>query len=247
MKTLSGKIAWITGAGTGIGAAAATALAEAGAHIILSGRRPEPLDQIVAAILSAGGSAEAAPLDVADAAATQRIADDIGDRLGGVDIFVANAGFNVRNRSTRELTAETFDTVINTNLNGVMYGILAVLPQMRGKGGGTIIINSSWAGRFPSGVTGSAYNSAKHALVALSHTVNMENGMDGIRCSVLMPGGTNTPILQAKPNPPSPERLANLLQPEDLGALIRYIAEAPPRVCFNEIVIAPTRNPTIAI
>lgn len=246
-KNLTGKVAWITGAGTGIGAASAIALADAGAHIVLSGRRKEPLDQVVEAILSAGGAAEAAPLDVADAAATQVIADDIAARLGGVDIFMANAGLNVRNRTTRELTPETFDTVININLNGVMYGILAVLPHMRPKGAGTIIINSSWAGRFPSGRTGAAYNSAKHALTALSHTVNMENGMDGIRCCLLMPGGTNTPILHARANPPSPESLANLLQPEDLGSLVRYIAEAPPHVCFNEIVISPTKNPTIAI
>ena len=211
------------------------------------GRRKEPLDSVVEMIMSAGGSAEAAPLDVADAAATQAIADDIMARLGGVDIFFANAGQNIRNRTTRELTPESFDQVIDINLNGVMYGILAVLPQMRPKGAGTIIINSSWAGRFPSGRSGSAYSAAKHALTALSHSINMENGMDGIRCCLLMPGGTNTPILQARADPPSAERLANLLQPEDLGALVRYIAEAPPHVCFNEIVIAPTKNPAIAI
>ena len=247
MKSLDGKVAWITGAGTGIGEASAKALAEAGAYVVLSGRRQAPLDEVVNAIIAAGGKAEAAQLDVADASATQSIADEIMARHGGVDIFFANAGQNVRNRTTRELTAEAFDEVIDINLNGVMYGILAVLPQMRPKGAGTIIINSSWAGRFPSGRSGTAYNAAKHALTALSHTVNMENGMDGIRCCLLMPGGTNTPIHQARANPPPAERLATLLQPEDLGSLVRYIAEAPPHVCFNEIVIAPTKNPTIAI
>ena len=247
MKSLDGKVAWITGAGTGIGEASAKVLAEAGAYVVLSGRRQAPLDEVVNAIIAAGGKAEAAQLDVADASATQSIADEIMARHGGVDIFFANAGQNVRNRTTRELTAEAFDEVIDINLNGVMYGILAVLPQMRPKGAGTIIINSSWAGRFPSGRSGTAYNAAKHALTALSHTVNMENGMDGIRCCLLMPGGTNTPIHQARANPPPAERLAPLLQPEDLGSLVRYIAEAPPHVCFNEIVIAPTKNPTIAI
>ena len=247
MKTLHGKVAWITGAGSGIGEASAHALADAGAYVVLSGRRRQNLDQVVRAIVAAGGRAEAAQLDVADAVATQVVADDIATRLAGVDIFFANAGLNIPNRTTRSLTPEAFDAVIGINLNGVMYGILAVLPQMRPKGAGTIIINSSWAGRFPSGRTGSAYNAAKHALVALSHTVNMENGMDGIRCCLLMPGGVNTPILQARPNPPSADRLATLLQPEDFGSLVRYISEAPPHVCFNEIVIAPTKNPTIAI
>jgi NADP-dependent 3-hydroxy acid dehydrogenase YdfG len=246
MKTLAGKVAWITGAGTGIGEASAKALAEAGAHLVLSGRRKEPLVNVVKAIVAAGGTAEVHSLNVADAAATQAIADDINARLGGVDIFMANAGLNVANRRTEDLTVEAFDQVISVNLNGVMYGVLAVLPHMRPKGAGTIIINSSWAGRFPSGRSGSAYNAAKHALVAMSHTINMENGMDGIRCSVLMPGGTNTPIHQ-RAEAPSAERLANLLQPEDLGAFVRFMAEAPPRVCFNEVVISPTKNPTIAI
>ncbi len=247
MTSLTGKVAWITGAGTGIGAASAMSLADAGVHVVLSGRRKEPLDQLVELILRAGGAAETAPLDVSDAAATQTIADDIAARLGGVDILFANAGLNVPNRRTSELTPESFDTVIDINLKGVMYGILAVLPHMRPKGAGTIIINSSWAGRFPSGRSGTAYSAAKHALTALSHSINMENGMDGIRCCLLMPGGTNTPIHQARATPPSPERLANLLQPEDLGSLVRYIAEAPPHVCFNEIVVSPTKNPTIAI
>jgi NADP-dependent 3-hydroxy acid dehydrogenase YdfG len=247
MKSLDGKIAWITGAGTGIGEAAARALAAAGAHVVLSGRRKAPLDAVVEAILADGGVAEAMQLDVADSSATQALADDILARLGGVDIFFANAGQNIRNRTTRELTAAAFDEVIDINLNGVMYGILAVLPHMRPKNAGTIIINSSWAGRFPSGRSGAAYSAAKHALTALSHSINMENGMAGIRCCLLMPGGTNTPIHQARANPPSAESLATLLQPEDLGALVRYIAEAPPHVCFNEIVISPTKNPTIAI
>ncbi len=91
---------------------------------MLSGRRQAPLDEVVDAIIAAGGTAEAAQLDVADASATQSIADEIMARHGGVDIFFANAGQNVRNRTTRELTAEAFDQVIDINLNGVMYGII---------------------------------------------------------------------------------------------------------------------------
>ena len=77
MKSLDGKVAWITGAGTGIGEASAKALAEAGAYVVLSGRRQAPLDEVVNAIIAAGGKAEAAQLDVADASATQSIADEI--------------------------------------------------------------------------------------------------------------------------------------------------------------------------
>ena len=92
MGTLQGKIAWVTGAGGGIGEASAKALAESGAHVVLSGRRVEELDRVADAITQAGGKAETAQLDVADAEATQGVADDLIARLGGVDIFMANAG-----------------------------------------------------------------------------------------------------------------------------------------------------------
>ena len=153
----------------------------------------------------------------------------------------------VQGTAIRPLTIADFDKVVGINLNAVMYGVLAVLPHMRSSGSGTLILNSSWAGRYPSGSTGAAYNAAKHAVVALGQSINAENGMRNIRCTVLMTGGVATPIWQANPTPPTPERLANMLQSEDIGDLVRYIAEAPPNVCFNEIVVAPTRNRVIAV
>ncbi len=247
MGKLAGKTAWITGAGTGIGEAAAIALAHSGAHVVLSGRTLATLEQVAATIAASGGRAEIAALDVLDAKATQAIADDLLSRRGGVDIFMANAGLNIAARRTDVLTVADFDKVVGINLNAVMYGVLAVLPHMRSSGSGTLILNSSWAGRYPSGSTGAAYNAAKHAVVALGQSINAENGMHNIRCTVLMPGGVATPIWRDSPNPPTPERLANMLQSEDLGDLVRYIAEAPPNVCFNEIVVAPTRNRVIAV
>jgi NADP-dependent 3-hydroxy acid dehydrogenase YdfG len=247
MGKLQGKIAWVTGAGTGIGEASAMALAASGAHLVLSGRTEATLQKVASGIVSQGGSAEVAVLDVLDAARTKNIASDLKARLGGVDIFMANAGLNTPIRHTDTLTTEEFDKVVGINLNGVMYGILAVLPHMRDKGAGTLILNSSWAGRHPTGMTGAAYNAAKYAVVALGHTINAENGMRNIRCTVLMPGGVATPIWQASKNPPTAERLANMLQSEDVGDFVRYIAEAPPNVCFNEVVIAPTRNRVIAV
>lgn len=242
MTTLKGQTAWITGGGSGIGEAAAMALAECGAHVVVSGRRRDELDRVVDAITRAGGSAEAAPLDVSDATASQTIAAEITARHGSIDIFVANAGMNVPKRSTGAITPEDFARITDVNLNGVMYGVLAVLPGMKAQGAGTIILTSSWAGRHVSRLTGPAYSASKHAVVALSHSINMENGEHGIRCTALMPGEVNTPILRSRPKPPSAEDMARMLQPEDLGAIIRYIAEAPPRVCLNEVLISPTWN-----
>ncbi|MGG7567195.1 SDR family oxidoreductase [Rhodovulum sp. DZ06] len=242
MGKLDGKTAWITGGGTGIGEAAAKALAEAGAHVIVSGRRAEQLERVVADIAAAGGSAEAAPLDATDAGATEALAAKIEAARGAIDLFMANAGTNVPNRAQDSLTPQDFAKVVDVNLNGVMYGVLAVLPGMRKRGAGTLILTSSWAGRHASRLTGAAYNASKHGVVALSHSINMENAKHGIRCTALMPGEAKTPILDNRPVAPSPEEQAKMLQPEDLGDIVRFIAEAHPRVCLNEILVSPTWN-----
>lgn len=242
MGTLNGKVAWVTGAGGGIGEASAKALAGAGAHVVVSGRRIEELERVVKQITQAGGRAETAQLDVIDADATQVVADDVIERLGAIDIFMANAGINVPNRSVGAITAADFARVVDVNLNGVMNGVLAVLPNMREKGDGTLILTSSWAGRHPSRLTGPAYSASKHAVVALSHSINQDEGVNGIRCTALMPGEVATPIMQSRPKPPSAEDIAKMLQADDLGAMVRYIAEAPPHVCINEVLISPTWN-----
>ncbi len=242
MGNLTGRIAWVTGAGGGIGEASAMALAASGAHVVLSGRRLAQLQRVAAIITDAGGTAETAQLDVVDAEATQGIADDMVARLGGIDIFMANAGINVPNRAVGAITPADFAKVVDINLNGVMNGVLAVLPNMRNKGAGTLILTSSWAGRHPSRLTGPAYSASKHAVVALSHSINQDEGVNGIRCTALMPGEVATPIMQHRPKPPSAEDLAKMLQADDLGAMVRYIAEAPQHVCINEVLISPTWN-----
>ena len=146
------------------------------------------------------------------------------------------------NRSVEAITPSDFARVVDINLNGVMNGVLAVLPAMRQKGEGTLILTSSWAGRHPSRLTGPAYSASKHAVVALSHSINQDEGVNGIRCTALMPGEVATPIMQSRPKPPSDEDLARMLQSEDLGNMVRYIAEAPAHVCINEVLISPTWN-----
>lgn len=242
MGNLDNKVAWVTGAGGGIGEASAKALAGSGAHVVLSGRRLEELERVAQDIISAGGKAETAQLDVVDAAATQAIADDLIARHGRIDVFMANAGINVPNRAVAAVTAVDFAKVVDINLNGVMNGVLAVVPQMRAQGQGTLILTSSWAGRHPSRLTGPAYSASKHAVVALSHSINQDEGVNGIRCTALMPGEVATPILQSRPKPPSEEDIAKMLKADDLGAMVRYIAEAPPHVCINEVLISPTWN-----
>jgi NADP-dependent 3-hydroxy acid dehydrogenase YdfG len=235
---LRGKRALVTGASQGIGRACAEALAAAGARVVLSGRRAEPLEEVAARIAGAGGKAETRPLDVADRSAVERAATAIGP----VDILVNSAGLNTPKRFWRELQAEAWERVVRTNLDGTTYCILAVLPGMRANGSGVIINVSSWAGRYDTQFTGAAYNASKFGVGALTATLNMEEGANGIRACVVCPGEVATPILKNRPVPPSAEEMAKMVQPEDMGRVIRFVAETPAHVVLNEIVVSPTWN-----
>jgi len=112
MAELQGKTAWVTGAGTGIGEAGALALARAGAAVVLTGRREEPLRRVAAAIEAAGGRALVEPGDMTDPAQIDRIVAAIRERLGRIDVLVNNAGVNIRERRWAELDPPRIDTVI---------------------------------------------------------------------------------------------------------------------------------------
>ena len=103
---------------------------------------------------------------------------------------------------------------------------------------------SSWAGKHVSPLTGPAYVASKHAVVALTHSFNVENFRDNLRACCICPAEVATPILKSRPVVPSEEDMARMLQPEDLASAIVYVAEAPSHVCVNEIVISPTWNRT---
>jgi NADP-dependent 3-hydroxy acid dehydrogenase YdfG len=239
---LKGKIAWVTGGGTGIGRSGAEELAAGGAFVVISGRRLEQLEEVKSAIVAKGGEAETAPLDVTDKAQVAKVGAGIISRHGRIDILVNSAGMNVPNRYWKNLTPDSFESVITANLQGTLNTITAVLPRMREQKDGLVINISSWAGRFDPLFTGPAYNASKHGVVALTLSLNMEECVNGIRACVICPGEVATPILKKRPVPPSAEEMARMLQGEDLGRTIRFVAEMPPRVCLNEIVISPTWN-----
>ena len=240
--TLTGQVAWITGAGSGIGLAGAQALAQAGAVVVLSGRRAELLALEADKINAAGGQAEVAVLDVADAAAVQAVAAGILARHGRIDILLNSAGLNTPNRFWKNQTVDGWRTVIGANLDGTFHTVHAVLPAMRAQQGGLVINVSSWAGVHHPKLTGAAYNGSKHAVTALTETINMEECGNGIRACAICPAEVATPIMDKRPVPPSALDRARMLQPEDLGATIRFIAELPPHACINQLIISPTYN-----
>lgn len=240
--SLNGKVAWVTGAGTGIGLAGAQALAQAGAVVVMSGRRRDVLEREAAALRGSGLTAHVEVLDVCDYPAVKRTTGAVLERHGRIDILVNSAGINVPKRYWHNQTVEGWNEVVGINLDGSFYTVFAVLPAMRLQREGLIINVSSWAGVHHPQLTGAAYNASKHAVVAMTETINMEECVNGIRACALCPGEVATPILDQRPVPPSAEERARMLQPDDLGRTIRYLAELPASVCVNQLIISPTWN-----
>jgi len=238
---LGGKVAWITGGGSGIGLAAGIELARAGAHVIISSRSRETLLSSEKQIKTAG-SGEAISLDVSDQKEVSKAAAAILKRHGRVDILVNSAGINLPKRHFRNVSLEGWDQIVAINLSGMFYCCHAVLPGMRERKDGVIINISSWFGRYANPLAGPGYAATKHAVNALTEQLNIEECANGIRATSILPGEVATPILEKRPVPPPPEERARMLQAEDLGKTILFIATLPPRACVNELIISPTWN-----
>ena len=140
------------------------------------------------------------------------------------------------------IPVEMFDTAHAIASRGPFLVAKEVLPAMRKQQDGCLINVASWAGRHVSKMTGPAYTTTKHAVLALTHSFNMDECVNGLRACCLSPGEVATPILKSRPVPPSEAEQAKMLQPEDCGRTIAFVASLPPRVCINEILISPTHN-----
>ena len=242
MQSIEGKVAWVTGAGSGIGRAASLALAKAGVRLALSGRRKAQLEETAKLIAAAGGHAEIEALDVTDSAAVTLTAARIVRQLGRLDILVNNAGLNIVERAWSALNPARIDEILGANLHGAFYCVVAALPIMRAQKDGLIINVASLAGKRVSPLSGAGYTAAKHAVVAMNASINMEEYANGIRACAICPGEVATPILDQRPVPVSEEDRARMLQAEDLGETVLFVARLPPHVCVSEILIAPTWN-----
>lgn len=242
LESLKNKICWITGAGTGIGQAAAVALAREGAQVVLSGRRMSVLEKTADLVGRTGSKASIEILDVSDPTSVEAVAERITKQYGRLDVLVNNAGTNVAERHWAKVTPEKWKEVIDVDLNGAFYCARAVLPAMRAQKDGLIINVSSWAGRFYSHLTGPAYSAAKFGLMAMNASINMEECINGIRACALCPGEVWTPIMDRRPDQLSDEVKAKMLRSEDVGETIAFLARLPKTVCINELIISPTWN-----
>jgi NAD(P)-dependent dehydrogenase (short-subunit alcohol dehydrogenase family) len=235
---LSGKTALITGGGTGIGEGIALALAAEGCRVAIAGRRIEKLRE-VAARSKVGPAMLIHPVDVAERASVEELFRWAEAELGQIDILVNSAGVNFPRRTMADMPAETWDKVMTINTTGVYDCIRCALPAMRRRRDGLIVNICSTAGKRASMLGGVAYCASKFAVSALSSTVALEEGKNGIRVTSVCPGEVETPILEGRPVPPTPEHRAKMLQPEDVAAAVLMIACLPPRAHIAELIIKP--------
>jgi len=229
-------VALVTGGGSGIGAAVAHRLAADGMRVVVAGRRARELACTAAAYAP---QITTAVVDVSDRAAVERWVASVQAELGRIDVLVNCAGMNTVKRTMADLSPADWQRVLEVNASGAFHCIQCVLPHMRARGSGTIVNISSVAGIRAVPLGGVAYNASKFAMTALGTTVGEEERGNGIRVTNIFPGEVDTPILEARPTPVTPEHRARMLQPEDVAATVGLICALPPRVRIPELVIIP--------
>ena len=204
MTRLAGKVAFITGAGSGIGRACAELFAQQGAKVVLSGRRIEPLNAAADHIKSSGGEAVVALCDVTDSAQITNVLKNVEDKFGSLTTIVNNAGVMFRG-TAEQTTEETWDTLIDINLKGTFLVSRAALEFLRRAGGGSIInIGSVY------GVVGSkqrvAYAASKGGVTMLTRAMAMDHAQENIRVNCICPSLVETEMArQLFANAPNPE------------------------------------------
>lgn len=241
MSRLDGKVAIVTGAGTGIGREAAKMIAAEGAKVVVVGRRLEPLASVVDEIKAAGGEAVAHSADLENGDAAAAVAAFTLETYGRVDILVNNAGHASKVRSIRWVKPDEWESVFRINIDAVFRLTQACLPDMLSRGEGTVITTSSMAALTPGIVGGAPYSAAKAASYNLMRGLNSELRASGIRATTIIPGEVDTPILEGRPKPPSDDARATMMQPEDIASAILLAATMPQRTLVEEIVLTPTQ------
>lgn len=240
MIDFAGKVVWITGAGSGVGEACALIMAQYGASVVLSGRRIEPLRDLAERITNLDGDALVCACDVADPEQTRATVANIKARYGRLDVYVGSAGYNINKRLMSNLSPTEAQAIMNVSLGGAFNASSAALELMREQNSGTLIHIGSWSGKRVRTFSGPAYTAAKAGLLAMSESMNLELADQGIRSTVIVPGGIDTPLLDNLPSPPSAEQRRRLLRVEDCAEAVRWVAALPQRVRIDELTITPT-------
>jgi len=211
---MDGRVALVTGGSSGIGAAIVDAFLDAGARVHVIARRGELVEQNVGQEAIKSGRCVVHAIDVGDREAMLALGAELAE-ADPIDALVCAAGMNVTERRMGELTPESWEQLVSTNLNGVFYAVRATLDQLREKDGDVVVISSvtaSWPDH-----AGGGYGATKAGVLGLARGLGMDEHMNGVRVTSILPGIVNTPILDKRPIPPSDELRAWCLQPEDVA------------------------------
>lgn len=240
---IAGKVIVITGASSGMGAAAARHLAALGARVVLGARRTERIEALAAEITQAGGQAKAVATDVTKREDLQKLVDTAVATYGRIDVLINNAGVMPLSPLER-LKVDEWDRMTDVNLKGVLYGIAAALPQMIGQKSGHIVNLSSVAGHKL--FAGSAvYSATKFGVRALSEGLREEMAPHNIRVTVISPGAVKTELLEhiseADVQKANQEFVAQVGVPaETFARLVAFAINEPEEVGISEILFRPT-------
>lgn len=238
MGALDGQVALIFGASSGIGRAAAFAFAEAGATVALAARRGSTLAELAALIGTQGHTALALPTDVSHRDQVDRAVAAVVQRFGRIDVMLNAAGLNTQHRRLSDLSQGDWDRVLSTNLTGAFNTTQAVLPKLRAQGGGLIIQFSSVSGRWGD-LSGAAYQASKHGIVGLCQATMIEERLNGVRVTAVLPGLVDTPMPMNRLTPPTRETMDKALQPEDVAMACVFLASLPARTYIPELIMMP--------
>jgi len=228
----AGKIVLVTGGGSGIGAAASRAFAQAGAHVAVLDREEGAARRVAAEC--AGATAHG--LDVRDRDAFARVAATVAAQRGGIDVLVNCAG-TITRHTIETLPAADWERVIAVNLGGVFNGIQAVLPHMRARRGGAIVNIASVAGKRISFGGGAHYTASKAGLIGFTRHAAYELAPDKIRVNAVCPGPTATPFVgrnltpEAKAERAKKIPLGRMVEPEDVADVVLFLAGDASRMC----------------
>jgi NADP-dependent 3-hydroxy acid dehydrogenase YdfG len=243
MSDIEGKVVVITGASSGIGEATARRLAGSGATVVVGARRTERLETLVADIAKSGGSARFRAVDVTKRADVRALADYAKAEFGRVDVLVNNAGVMPLSPLTA-LKVEEWDRMIDVNIRGVLYGIAAVLPEMKARGEGHII-NVASIGAHVVVPTAAVYCATKYAVWAISEGLRQEN--DDLRMTVISPGVVESELADTISDAATAEVIQNYrriaIAPDSIARAIAFAIAQPRDVDVSEIIVRPTASP----
>jgi NADP-dependent 3-hydroxy acid dehydrogenase YdfG len=241
---LSGRVAAITGASSGIGEATALALAGAGAAVALAARRADRMEALADRIRTAGGTALVLPTDVSVEQQSRAFIASTVEQLGGLDVLVNNAGM-MRLGMVTESDTDEWRQMIDVNLYGVLYCSHAALPILTAQGSGHIVNVSSIGGRRTSAGR-SIYALTKHGVNGFSESLRQEAARSNVRVTVIMPGFVETEINGPEPNEfhaaaakAGKETIGKGLESADVANAILYAVSQPAHVVINEILMRP--------